>query len=245
MPIEGKTILVTGGAVRLGRAVALELAERGGRVLVHYRRSKAKAEEVCRAIRHRRGRAFCFQADLGGPREIERLFDQVKRAVGGIDGLVNNAAIYRRTPWIESTLSDWQEHIDVNLRAPWLCSRWAVRLMPGGRGKIVNLADSFGSRPYRGYLPYAVSKGGVGTLTHALARELAPKVQVNAVAPGAILWPGGKRSPSQGVRRRILEGTLLKRKGRPEDIASAVCFLIESDYITGEVVHVDGGRHIF
>lgn len=241
MNLAGRTALVTGAARRLGRAIAEDLAGRGARVGIHYRSSAAEAEAVVAGIRARGGTAEGFAADLGDPAAVARLAAAVSDRLGPVDVLVNNASVFFRTPIDTVGATEWQQVMAVNLTAPYLLALALGRPMQArGAGKIVNLADVAADRPSPGYLPYGVSKAGIVALTKGLARELAPAVQVNCVAPGPVLAPiDGTPSGNAAILRR----TPLGRFGAAADVAAAVRFLIEgSDFVTGTTVVVDGGR---
>jgi pteridine reductase len=243
MQLRGRWALVTGGARRVGRAIALELGAGGANVLVHYNRSAEDAEAVATALRARGVQAIPLRAELADVAQVRRLAADAEARTGGVAVLVNNASNYLRTPFDAITEDDWDASLDVNLKAPFLLA-WALgrAMRARGEGCIVNVTDWAGERPYRHYLPYCVSKAGLVALTKALARELAPEVRVNAVSPGAVL-PPDDFGPDQveAVRR----ATPLGRIGTPEDVARAIRFLAEdADYATGSVLHVDGGRGI-
>lgn len=243
MTLAGRVILVTGGARRLGRAIALALAQRGAHVVISYRRSQQDARQTLSDLRRYDAKAVAIRADVSRAHEVRRLIAKIRQRFGRLDVLVNSAAIFIRTPFPTLTESQWDDAITVNLKGPFLCALYASRLMRRqGAGKIINLADWSGVRPYRDYLPYCVSKAGVIGLTKALAKELAPRIQVTAIAPGP-MWPPPKMPPS--TRRRIASRVPLKRWGTPRDIANAVLFLIEgTDFITGSTLFVDGGQLI-
>lgn len=243
MEITGRGALVTGAARRIGRAIALALAERGANVVVHYHHSEEEAQATVREIQARGVRALALRADLSDVSQIEGLIENAARFLGRLDILVNNASVFFRTPFGSTTEEQWDLHLDVNLKAPFFCAQYAARIMrEGGGGKIINIADWAGFRPYVGYIPYCVSKAGLIALTQVLARTLAPTILVNAVAPGPVLLP---EEYGEEEVRAILAGTPLKRLGSPEDVVRAVLFLIEgSDFITGHTLVVDGGRLI-
>ena len=243
MKLQDRVALVTGAGLRLGRAMALDLAHRGAHVAVHYNRSEAEAREVVDQIEKLGRRALAIQADLSKVPEIASMFAQVDEAFGRLDVLINSAANFIRAPIAEIDEDAWDQSLDVNLKGACFCALEAARLMRrGDGGNIVNFTDWGGLRPYRNYLPYIVSKGGIVTLTQTLALELAPEIQVNAVAPGLILPPEGT---TQEQIDRMARHIPLKRAGSPDDIVAAVAFLIEgSDYITGQILCVDGGRLI-
>jgi NAD(P)-dependent dehydrogenase (short-subunit alcohol dehydrogenase family) len=243
MELVGRTALVTGAARRVGRAIALAIADRGANVVIHYKSSVSEAHETVEAVERLGRRAFAIQADLGEPDQVEVLADCAIAAYGKIDVLVNSAAIFRRTPLEQLTVQDWEQFLRVNLTGPFLLARRLGLLMRRqGAGKIINIADVAGIKPWADFLPYSISKGMVITMTQGLAKALAPEVQVNAVVPGTVL-PAEDYSDKE--RESIVKSTLLKRIGDPVDIAKAVLFLVEgSDFITGQVVVVDGGQSI-
>lgn len=235
--------MVTGAARRVGRAIALAMAGRGADVVIHYKSSASEAHEMVEAVERLGQRASAIQADLAEPDQVEALADRAIRACGKIDVLVNSAAIFRRTPLESLTAQDWEQFLRVNLTAPFLLARRLGLLMrQQGAGKIINIADVAGIKPWADFLPYSVSKGMLITMTQGLAKALAPEVQVNAVVPGTVLL---SEDYGEKERESIVKGTLLKRIGDPVDIAKTVLFLVEgSDFITGQVVVVDGGQSI-
>ena len=209
---------------------------------ISYRRSRREATDTVDALRACGVPAAAIRADVARASDIKTLLDAVRRRFGRLDVLVNNAAIFERTPFATLTEAQWDRHLDINLKGPFLCALHAGRLMRRGGGKIINIADWAGERPYVDYLPYCISKAGVIALTKALAKELAPKIQVMAIAPGPIL-PPLDMTPAQ--RRRAVKRVPLRRWGHPNDIANAVAFAIEGgDFMTGTTIFVDGGRLI-
>ncbi len=243
MEVQGKVALVTGAGVRVGRGIALALAGRGMDVAIHYNSSQGPAEETAAAARGAGVRAEIFQANLGAVGQIQGLMRAIDDAWGRLDVLVNSAAIFPRTPWAEIDEATWDATLDVNLKAPFFVAWHAAPLLKrDGGGKIVNIADWAGLRPYRHYLPYVVSKGGIITMTKALAKELAPEITVNAIAPGPVMLP---EDFDEEDARKIADATLVKRLGSPDDIAQSVIYLVEmTDFVTGHVLVVDGGRLI-
>jgi pteridine reductase len=243
MELRGRWALVTGAAKRVGRAIALELARRGANVVVHYNSSATHAADTVAELRALGAEAFHLPADLGRSADVVALAERAEERTGGIDVLVNNASNYLRVPFDDLTEAAWDESLDVNLKAPFLLAWKLGRAMRGrGRGRIVNLADWAGERPYNDYLPYCVSKAGVICLTKALAKALAPEVLVNAVAPGPVLPPD---ELAAAERQGIVRATPLRRFGKPDDVARCVRFLAEeADFSTGAVYLVDGGRLI-
>lgn len=240
-PLAGRVALVTGAAKRLGRAVALRLAREGADVVVHYGLSREEADNAAREIRSLGRRALVHQADLEQLSDIERLFAAVREHFGRLDILVNNAAVFAPAPLETSSELQWDTALDTNLKAQFFCAQAAAPLLKqSGRGVIVNFASLGGLLAWPGYIPYCVSKAGVIMLTRCLAKALAPEVRVNAVAPGTISMPGDPPEwEAEYVRLAPLRHT-----GTPDDITSAVSFLVQSEFITGQVVVVDGGRSL-
>ena len=241
MELRGRWGLVTGAARRVGRAIALGLAERGLNVIVHYNSSAGAAAATVRELEALGVQALALPGDLAHTGDVARLAQEAEARSGGIDVLVNNAANYLRAPFDELTEATWDASLDVNLKAPFFLAWHLGRAMKArGRGRIVNLADWAGERPYADYLPYCVSKAGVICLTKALAKALAPAVQVNAVSPGPVAPP---EDLTAAEREAIVRATPLRRFGAPEDVARCVRFLVEeADFTTGAVYLVDGGR---
>jgi NAD(P)-dependent dehydrogenase (short-subunit alcohol dehydrogenase family) len=230
---------VTGGAHRVGKTIVLALANAGADIIIHYHRSAQAAEATAREVKALGRQAVTVAADLGQIAGIDRLFQVVERHYGQLDILVNSASVFEPVAFTQMTPEQWDQTLDVNLRGPAFCSQSAARLMPlGGGGQIVNIADVIGLRPWPRYPHHAVAKAGLIMLTQVLAVALAPAVQVNAVAPGPVLKPPGMSEERWEV---IGAASLLGRPGRADDVADAVLFLVTSDYITGEVLTVDGG----
>ena len=237
--LAGKTALVTGGAVRVGRAIALELARAGADVAVGYHRSASAARATARDIEALGVRSVALRADVGRPAEARRLVAEAARRLGRLDLLVNNAAVFFRTPLARTTPAQFDRLIGVNLRGAFFCAQAAARVMRGRGGRIVNIADVGATRAWPGYIPYGISKAGVVMLTRGLAAALAPRIQVNAVGPGVVLLPRGfPRESGKRLAARIPMG----RSGAPEDVAAAVRFFAGCPaYITGQILFVDGG----
>jgi NAD(P)-dependent dehydrogenase (short-subunit alcohol dehydrogenase family) len=240
-----RVALITGGR-RIGVVVATELARKGADVAVVYRSSRAEAEETANALRALSRRAFVVQADLRQPEACQRIVEETVAEFGRLDVLVNMASVYREKPIDELTLEDWDAQMAIDLRAAWLCSHAAIPHMRRSRGgRIVNFSDwvARSGRPrYTGYLPYYVAKAAVIALTEALALELAAdQILVNAVAPGPIVAPPGTSAADSAAVERA---TPIGRWGGETEIAKAVLALVESDFITGETIRVDGGRHL-
>ena len=245
MELIGRVALITGGR-RIGAVVATELARKGADVAVVDRFSRAEAEETAAALRALSRRAFVVQADLQKPEACQRIVEETVAEFGRLDVLVNMASIYREKAIDDLTLEDWDTQMAIDLRAAWLCSHAAIPHMRRSRGgRIVNFSDwvARSGRPrYTGYLPYYVAKAGVIALTEALALELAPdQILVNAVAPGPIVAPPGT---SEADSAAVERATPVGRWGGEIEIAKAVLALVESDFVTGETLRVDGGRHL-
>ncbi len=243
MELKGKTAFVTGGARRIGRSISLRLARGGANVVVNYHSSNKDAESLLAEISRLGAKGIALQGDISIARDVDGMVANAVKEFGSIDILVNNAGIYPKTPFDKLTEQDWDTTLNTNLKGPFLCAKAVGDLMLKGRGgKIINIADWAGIRPYVDYIPYCVSKAGVIALTKALAITLAPKVQVNAIAPGPIMLPDDL---SDTERVEVFAKTPLKRIGSPDDVAETVAFLIQgSDFITGAVIPVDGGRLI-
>lgn len=237
--LPGRVALVTGAAKRLGRVVALRLAREGADVAVHYGKSSAEALELVGEIEKLGRRAAAFPAELTDVAAIRKLVAEVAAHFGRLDILVNSAANFLETKFAETTEATWDASLDSNLKAPFFCSQAAApHLAKSGRGVIINFADIGGLLGWREFLPHSISKAGIILMTRVLAKELAPNVRVNALAPGTITMPG---DPPEWEQEFILRA-LLKRSGRPEEIADAVMFLIGVEFVTGHVLVIDGGR---
>ena len=245
MELTGRAALITGGK-RIGAVVATELARAGADVALVYRQSRPEAEETAAAVRALGRRAEVFQADLRQPEAPERIVGETAAAFGRLDILVHMASIYSPTPLDELTVEEWDDQMAVDLRSAWLCARAAVPHMRRVRGgRIINFSDwvSRSGRPrYPGFLTYYVAKAGVIALTEGLALELAAdQILVNAIAPGPIAAPEGT---SDQVFALVEKATPLGRWGGELEIAKTVLALVDSDFITGETIRVDGGRHV-
>lgn len=245
MDPAGKVALVT-GSKRIGAVVAVELARVGADVGVVYRHARAEADATAAAVRELGRQALVLQADLRDADACARVVEDTAGAFGGLDVLVNMASVYRATPVDDVTVKDWDEQLDVDVRAAWLCTRAAVpHMRERGGGRIINFSDwvARSGRPrYRGFLTYYVAKAGVMALTEALALELAPdQILVNAIAPGPIAAPEGTTTEEF---IKVERATPLGRWGGELEIAKTVLTLIDSDFITGETIRVDGGRHL-
>jgi pteridine reductase len=238
--LRGRVAVVTGGARRLGAAIVLALADAGCDVVVNYRHSADDAEATAAQARLRGVRTSTVQGDVAQAADVGRLLETTLASFGRVDVLVANAGAFRRTPVETLTESDWDDMLDNNLRACFLCAhRFGLHMRDHGGGTVIALADVAGLRPWADYLPYCVAKAGVIALTRGLAKALAPGVRVNAVAPGPVLFPDDY---DPVLREREVARTLLRRAGTPQHVAEAVLALARNDYLTGVVLPVDGGR---
>jgi pteridine reductase len=243
--LDGKVALVTGGARRVGAAIARRLHGAGASVVLHYRDSAVDADKLAAELNAIRAKsAATVKAELLAPIAPRALVSEALLQFGRLDLLVNNASSFFPNPVGEIEASHWEELIGSNLRAPLFISQEAASHLAAQQGAIVNIVDIHAERPLKGYPVYSIAKAGLAALTRALALELAPQVRVNGVAPGAIAWPeDGQLGPAE--RDRILATTPLARIGSPEDIAQTVHFLACAPYVTGQIIAVDGGRSIF
>jgi NAD(P)-dependent dehydrogenase (short-subunit alcohol dehydrogenase family) len=220
----------------------VELGARGARVAVHYRTSDAAAQDALHAIREAGGDGALFRAELTEQGAVAQMIQDIKRVLGGLDILVNSASVFSPAAAGETSPELWDEQMNINAKAPFFVAQHAAALMQErGHGKIVNIADVAGEIIWPGYFAYSVSKAALIAVNRGLAKAYAPHIQVNAIAPGPVLFP---EYYTEVQKRTAIERTLLKREGSPQDIVNAVVFLIENDYITGELIHVDGGRHV-
>jgi pteridine reductase len=243
--LSGKVVLVTGGTKRIGAAIARRLHREGANLMLHYRGSEREAKALQSQLNAGRADSVALvQADLldtaGLPEIVRNTVSRFER----LDALVNNASSFFPTPVGEITPANWESLVGANLRAPLFLSQAAAPHLKRTGGAIVNITDIHAERPLKGYVIYSVAKTALAGLTRSLARELAPEVRVNGVAPGAIVWPEDGAWDDL-TRQRIVSHTLLRRTGEPDDIARAVYYLLaEAPYVTGQIIAVDGGRSI-
>ena len=245
MELNGKVVLITGGK-RIGAVVATTLAKAGADVALVYNRSRAEADDTATAVRELGRKAVTVQADVSSEQDCAQAVDATVAQLGRLDILINMASLYGSKPFDQLSAADWDRQMSVDLRATFLCSRAAAIVMKRvGGGRIINFADwvvASGRPRYPGFLPYYVAKAGVKALTEALALELAAdQILVNAIAPGPILAPPGM---SEKESASVVQNTPLGRWGGETEIAKAVMFLVQSDFVTGETIRVDGGRHV-
>jgi pteridine reductase len=250
--LQDQVVVVTGGAVRLGRAIALACAGAGANVAITYNTSRDEAQQTVADLQRcsRDGAQFrAFQANVAVESDVARLAEEILHAFGQVTALVNNAAIFRRTPFATMTEADFDDHIGANLKGPYLLSkRFGDIFLEQGAGAIVNIADIHGLRPLKNYVPYCISKAGVVMLTEALAKALAPAVRVNCICPGTILLPSetqGEDDESGDDESTLTARIPLGRLGTPEEIAAAVVFLIGGpQFISGAILPVDGAQRL-
>jgi pteridine reductase len=239
MQLHGKTALVTGGAVRLGRAMTMALAGEGMRLVVHYNRSSGEADEVVAEIRAGGGDAVAIGGDLAEAGAAERLAAEAVAAFGGVDVLVNSASVFPPESLEETDEELWDHTFAVNLRAPFFLIRHLAPTLRARRGVVVNMADLAGMQAWSSYAAHSVSKAGVVQLTRIAARALAPEVRVVGIAPGTVLPPEGM---SDAELATLASRAPLGRNGSPDDVVAALLYLLRADFVTGETMVVDGGR---
>ena len=224
----------------MGRAISERLAGAGYDLVLHYHSSEDEARTTARELRDLGARVETVRADLTVPEQIPRPFEAADSAFGGLDLLVNSAAVFPRSDPLETTVEDWDAVFALNARAAYFCSQEAARRMEAGA--IVNIVDTGADQAWPGYVPYVASKAALASVTRGLAAALAPRIRVNAVAPGPVLLPEDADGPAE--RETVQRLTALGRVGSPADVADAVLYLAEADYVTGEILRVDGGQHL-
>ncbi|MDF1514195.1 MAG: SDR family oxidoreductase [Anaerolineae bacterium] len=243
MKLDRKNALVTGGSARLGRAISLGLAAWGADIAMTYTRSRERAEDTMAEIQGLGRRSALIKTDFSQP--STDMYDLIHRAsqhLGGINILINNAAIFEKGDWDTTTEENWDRHFAINLKSPFfLCQAFAKALPTGSHGHIVNIADWRGVRPSTDHIAYTLAKSALITMTKSLALSLAPFIQVNAIAPGMILPPPGM---DRAVLTRMSEKIPVKKPGNPDDIVSTVIYLLESEFVTGDLIYVTGGEHL-
>ena len=237
-----KTVLVTGGAKRLGRAIVLDLARHGWSVALHYHASEKEARATQADAQTQGAKVALFKADLAREEEAAALIGQVNTEMGPLAALVNSASLFESDDWYSVSRESWDKHMETNLRAPFVLAQGFAHQIPrGGSGAIVNIIDQRVLKPTPQFLSYSLSKAGLKWLTTTLAQALAPKVRVNAVGPGPTII-NARQSQADFARQR--EATVLGRGAEPQDVADAVRYLLEADAVTGQMIAVDGGQHL-
>jgi NAD(P)-dependent dehydrogenase (short-subunit alcohol dehydrogenase family) len=239
---EARNALVTGAAKRLGRAIALDLARHGWNVAIHYNTSEREARVTCEDAHSTGAKAVLVKADLAREEETERIVEEAVGQLGPITALINSASVFENDQWYSADRASWDKHMEVNLRSPLVLAQTFSKQLPkDGEGVIVNLLDQRLLKPTPDFLSYGVSRAGLHWLTVTLAQALAPRIRVNAVAPGPTL-KGVRQSPSHFEQERI--STILGRGSEPQDICNAVRYLLDARAVTGQTITVDGGQHL-
>ncbi|MBF0147563.1 MAG: SDR family oxidoreductase [Magnetococcales bacterium] len=242
MDLQGQLALVTGGGRRIGAACVRALSVAGARVVVHCHRSTEAAQRLCQELQATGGMAWTVMADLADEQAVEALIGRVGTEWGPVTILVNNAAIFEPATVIDTSRDHWNRHLAINLTAPFfLMSRFARQLPDEAVGKVINIIDQRVLRPAPGHVAYTAAKSALWALTRLAARELAPRIQVNAIGPGAILPAAGD---DETVFDRLARSVPMGRAGRLEEVTEALLFLLRHDYVTGEMLCVDGGQHL-
>jgi pteridine reductase len=240
-----KIALVTGAARRIGAEIVRMLHSRGVNIALHYHASKKEAEQLSDELNHIRQKSVkLFCCDLNELASLNLLINHVISEWGQLDIVVNNASRFYKTPVDEINVENWDDLMNANLRAPLFLSQAAVPYLAKTQGVIINITDIHGDRPMRDYPVYCISKAGLIMLTRALAVELGPAIRVNGVSPGAIIWPEGENALSSELKEKIISRTALQRHGSAEEIAKAVLYFVEAEYVTGQIIAVDGGRSL-
>lgn len=246
MKLAGKTALITGAARRIGAQTALTLHQNGANIIIHYGQSADDAENlVTRLNMQRPDTAACLQADLLNSDEVHSLAIKAFNIFDGLDILVNNASSFYPTPLGHINEDNWDDLMGTNIKAPLFLAQACYPALKQSGGTIVNMVDIHARIPLKDHITYSCAKAAKIMMTRSLALEMGPEVRVNAIAPGAILWPDDDNPHDAAGRLQILEQIPLKRIGKPRDIAETILFLITSDYINGQVISVDGGRQLF
>ena len=239
MEIENSVVLITGAAMRVGRTVALELAKKGAIIAFSYYLEEEPWRETMEEINGLCGECLAIQTEIRSAADVKNLVQQTIDHFGHVDVLINNASVWLKAPFLDISEAEWDLSLDVNLKGPFLASQAvAPHMLEKGHGVIINITDLSAFQTWSGYAHHAASKAGLVALTKSLAVELAPKIRVNAIAPGTVLLP--EDAPPEKVEWAV-EKSLLKRVGEPEDVARLIAFLIESEFTTGSVYFVDGG----
>ncbi len=243
MNIKGKTALITGGAVRVGKAMALALAAEGANVVVNYNSSAAAAQETATEAKSLGVGALALQCDVSVHDQVKTMIDTAAAEFGGIDILINSASWFQKTPFPMDDFSDWFKVFDILIHGSMYCANYTAPMMKkAGEGVIINIVDDSAWRPSRNFAAHSVGKAGLLAFTRQLALELAPEIKVNAISPGPVLPPPDYTAEQN---ERVARRTFLKRWGTPQDVVEAMLYLVKSNYVTGEFITVDGGGQYF
>jgi pteridine reductase len=236
-----KTILITGGAKRIGKSIAIALGQDGYHVCLHYYQSRSEAEETAEQIRENGGTCSLMQSDLQDTQSLTSMIKQIEKEYHGLDVLINNASIFQESSMTDISIEDWDRILDVNLRAPWLCAKLSRDMLRKRKGCILNILDSGIEKVWPNFAAYQISKVGLAQLTRLLAKEFAPEIRVNGIAPGLIL-SSAKEMPEHW--EKLVNRLPLKKQGTPIDVVNAVLFFVHQTYVTGEILFVDGGYQL-
>lgn len=246
-PVVLTVALITGASARIGASIARLLHQQGYNILIHYNRSRTNAQDLAKELNTARNNsAHCIQADLLDNQQISKLACESIRHWGKLDVLINNASSFFETALVQANEQHWEDLMGTNARAPFFLLQQVSQALSQSHGCVINITDIYASRGLKNYSIYSMAKAALNNMTRVMAKELAPDVRVNAVAPGAILWPReeGKKI-SDNEKQKIVEQSCLRRTGTPDDIANTVLFLIEqASYVTGQIITVDGGRSL-
>jgi NAD(P)-dependent dehydrogenase (short-subunit alcohol dehydrogenase family) len=242
MKLQNKNVLITGSAVRIGKQIAISLAQKGANILIHYNNSYNHAINTLKKIESYNVKANIIKADLSNDKDVKLLINNAIKFFGELHILINSASTFYSTPLNKINLKQWNDIINTNLRGAFFCSKYAgLHMVKNHQGKIINISDIGGITPWKNYSIYCISKAAIIAMTKALAKELAPFVQVNAIAPGVILL---KNDIKSSEKEKLAAKNLLNRIGSPSDIIFCIHFIIESDFVTGSVFTIDGGQLI-
>ncbi|MCP4476296.1 MAG: pteridine reductase [Gammaproteobacteria bacterium] len=242
MVTTAKVALISGAGKRLGATIATRLHQQGYNVVVHYRQAAESAEALCSTLNTQRDHsAITLQADLSDSTALQPLISQAVQQWGQLDLVVNNAAAFYPTPLTEANVDDWQLIFNTNVRAPFFLVQAAIPHLEKVNGNVINIVDIHAEQPLKNFSLYCMSKAALLAMTRSMAKELGPAIRINGIAPGMVAWPNDD-SLTENARASIIKRIALKRAGSADNIAETVCFIVNNDYLTGEIIHVDGGR---
>jgi pteridine reductase len=243
--MDEQVALITGAAKRIGAVIAETLHQRGMNIVIHYHHSKLEAEKLCSKLNSKRANsATLIEGNLSQVNDCSTIIETAQRHWGRLDALINNASSFYPTQIGSIDENAWDDLLGSNLKGPIFLSQRAAPFLKQHHGNIINIVDIHADRPLKNHTVYCCAKAGLVMLTKSLARELSPEIRVNAIAPGAILWPNEGNDLPETAKTHILERTLLKRLGKPQDIADAILYMLNATYVTGQVLAIDGGRTI-